>query len=68
MKERAIVIFELKEKDEREKNRAEVMERTVRRDGEQLRSFQAPTTWVMRSASQIATEKTKGYQTLVSSF
>jgi hypothetical protein len=35
MKERAIiVIFELEEKEEREKNRAEVMELTAGRDGE----------------------------------
>jgi hypothetical protein len=35
MKERAIiVIFELEEKEGREKNRAEVMELTVGRDGE----------------------------------
>ena len=50
MKERAIVIFELEEKEEREKkNRAEVMELTAGRDGEHLRGvFQAPTKWVMR--------------------
>ncbi len=33
MKERAIVIFEFEEKEEREKNRAEVMELTAGRDG-----------------------------------
>ena len=39
MKERAIVIFEFEEKEEREKNRAEVMELTAGRDGEHLRCF-----------------------------
>jgi hypothetical protein len=39
MKERAIVIFELEEKEEREKNRAEVMEQTAGRDGEQCGVF-----------------------------
>jgi hypothetical protein len=66
MKERAIVIFELEEKEERE-NRAEVMELTGGRDGEQRSIFK------LRQNGSCAThihlqQKTKGYPTLVSSF
>jgi hypothetical protein len=57
----------LEEKEEREKNRAEVMELTDGRDGEQCGYFRAPTKWVMRSACHLQ-QKTKGYPTLVSSF
>lgn len=73
MKERAIVIFELVEKEEREKKvRAEVMERIDRRDGEPVRCFQAPTKWVIHEQRTqhrtICNKNKKGYPTLVSSF
>src|SRR6267154_3320175 len=65
MKERAIVIFELEEKKEKEKkNRAEVMELTAGRDGEQCGIFK------LRQNGSCAAQYhlTKGYPTLVSSF
>jgi hypothetical protein len=68
MKERAIVIFELEEKEEREKNRAEVMERTVRRDGEQRGVFRLRQNGSCAAHIICNKKKQKGYPTLVSSF
>jgi hypothetical protein len=67
MKERAIVIFELEEKEEREKNRAEVMEQTAGRDGERCGVFKLRQNRSCASAYHLQ-QKTKGYPTLVSSF